>query len=1507
MKQDHSPWDDRSFGAGANTDMEGTIVARSQGTYRDALNMRASDQDANTAALVKIGGEQMVFPADRPGGPTYRCIGSILVKAWKVSFWASTSPAQFAPIVQVDGVTVAQSPDIPYTADNKLQLHKAEECDGGTVFDARSGGVPLHWPIQHMLDCLAQGLDTYFASFSISQVQATATRPVNRPRFMRLVPPVTGPGLPGGMVWYTIRYVNSNGDRTPEGPVLGPVMIPWPKSPYDCPNMESYSVAGAGPAEVNEPTLYGAELMLRVYNPANFESLELVRYRWSSQVPDAAPVAEVAMRLAVAPGELSVRTVVDGGLVEEVIPGDETALKTYFIKRANSVRYVDYRVVYGGVVLGGEDMEGTFTAPQGGRVFPITKNIGTDGHANPVNHCYYRRFQSGERHGIGIVYYGPDGGQSLAQKVEDEVQLPSRRTPKTGLSLTHSDSPCHAANIYGDVTPTFEVFDHDNAIGKPRVNEMVNIMVEGKRRSGTHSGSSLLAGSPAGLPLVDGEYIDNLPMNENWYKSGWLKPFRPVDPIDAPWGLEYRVNTHVNPSGDDYNTDSQRAAYNPAVWAVTHHALGLAFTGVASPPSGAQGFSMVATKPAGRVVAQGLLMWDIPDDNPNNGRKSKSGGRLSIPDFDAGAINQKVWEQIQTNPGRFRIQCVSPLGFSSEQYASVMSAIAVGMDNSEIGAVSDLADILSVARVLWDTGQINPGNADGITPANPLPPVPTSGGAPDKFVGFGQWRNPASWPLPDGDGLFSINSAIEEVHATGVRTLKVGLGTDLYQAQTYGSSQAFSDPGVKAFHEPWYVVNIIEDGRHVEAKAPYQSCNHYQAFVSVIGECGGESEPVFSLVDERPDDIVAGLGDERYLFLRNGTLVQRYLNADGFTDLETILGAIASDGYWVTPLGVRIHGLFSTSVDAGVTMVTVHGTPEAGTIVEVRYNPAVPVKFFGDMVTAPTLATMKDGAADANMSSFINPDDVGTQVGSWQDIIPAWPIAKWTNAYASNWFSRSGTIITRGMPIPFNNYEYNGRYMVPFGRGFFKTFTTPYASMFNNSRLAITQIRSGKLYSIRQWKVLFDCEMRAPAFLSRFEKEGSKTWPNTNYIPRPYNFDPNQSLANNGVHAQYTSAYGNNEINRWRYGGFRSDLTPNPDYTSRPPHPNFAKPPFGYEEKEVQCNALVWSQKYSPLSRDTSGLKTFPVSNIEFLPNDKGAVQRLYSTSGNLFVIAEGAVYEVLIQKSTAYSPDGESFSMFAQDNFVGQVIPRSRFAGMPGSTWRSAAEGGPFLQGAKVDALLWYDGGTAYMLAGSQVMDISTGSYRQGLADAVDPNGWVAGGFDEKHNEYWASLGKKVPVYLATKGMAHWQGAYGYKFDDFLFADGEMYGFRGLQTWKLNVGDVMNGTPTMAWVKVASAPGEDRMEWTRIKLNGPRKPTRIEWYDEHDQMVAWMDEQEFGPYYIKKETSGSWAQWVPRKNISVDPDKRRIQGRLAYYKVIYKDPGRDKIVSSSVQVKALS
>jgi hypothetical protein len=128
------------------------------------------------------------------------------------------------------------------------------------------------------------------------------------------------------------------------------------------------------------------------------------------------------------------------------------------------------------------------------------------------------------------------------------------------------------------------------------------------------------------------------------------------------------------------------------------------------------------------------------------------------------------------------------------------------------------------------------------------------------------------------------------------------------------------------------------------------------------------------------------------------------------------------------------------------------------------------------------------------------------------------------------------------------------------------------------------------------------------------------------------------------------------------------------------------------------------------------------------------------------------------------------------------------------------------------------------------------------------------------------------------------------------------MLGMRGLTTYLMDEGVTVGGKPVQCWVKSPFAPyPNERMWFSQIKVDSPRKPSRIELYDENDVLVAWMDEATFGPFYLKKETA--WEHFVPLDRVTIAPKKKAIQGRVAYAKVMFNEAGKDQVAFTGMLV----
>jgi hypothetical protein len=133
----------------------------------------------------------------------------------------------------------------------------------------------------------------------------------------------------------------------------------------------------------------------------------------------------------------------------------------------------------------------------------------------------------------------------------------------------------------------------------------------------------------------------------------------------------------------------------------------------------------------------------------------------------------------------------------------------------------------------------------------------------------------------------------------------------------------FNDSGLKDFTEPFYIVNIIQDGKTVVDQNidGYGSTGHYQKVESIIGLSNGNSNQSFPLVDERWQDCIPDLSstgslasDEVFVYIRDTDGVDKaWMNVTFLTPAQKvpILADIVANGFYVATGGVKVYCLYT--------------------------------------------------------------------------------------------------------------------------------------------------------------------------------------------------------------------------------------------------------------------------------------------------------------------------------------------------------------------------------------------------------------------------------------------------------------------------------------------------------------------------------------------------------------------------------------------------------------------
>jgi hypothetical protein len=319
------------------------------------------------------------------------------------------------------------------------------------------------------------------------------------------------------------------------------------------------------------------------------------------------------------------------------------------------------------------------------------------------------------------------------------------------------------------------------------------------------------------------EPVNVIPVNTSVGQLPYV-PLTPRSPSDSADGYNKKPNLgRVLNYGDDNSAQTDTGN----VWSPSYHALGLAIYGIqrSTIPSWAKVITIARTQPAGRVIAQGIATYDFEEagQNPSFYQVANKFTNRWIwwgRDVQSAFVLESTWDDVINNPQNYSLQAVAPLGFYNETYGWWR----VGGQTSPNARAFDM---LLYAGVQRDNGQVNVGESNvGITPI--LPNVPQG-----NYVTFGQYRNtfnPNSyWVEGSNDGNSLISLADNGVQVFDVsqrgRAIRFLMDNNVYLNQSTGDARNFGDAGVRNFHEPFYVVNVVRDA----AEVPEQNNQQYIA------------------------------------------------------------------------------------------------------------------------------------------------------------------------------------------------------------------------------------------------------------------------------------------------------------------------------------------------------------------------------------------------------------------------------------------------------------------------------------------------------------------------------------------------------------------------------------------------------------------------------------------------------------------------------------------------------
>lgn len=1308
---------------GANSDKSAEILgAGDTPEVIDSLNTRIKSSDTGSdISRQAIGGETIKnFELVDDQNSDYVCIGSCTISEKLIEFWTDKNEVD-NDIITIDGIVKSKA-DWKFNYKNHLQIAINENAQGGEIYATDDLNTPFYLLLKDIEDNYTQATFKYFEPiFNRKLYEINLYIPTDQIVFDSIQFVGAGSGLPVGQYAYSHRYVSFSGDRSEWSPYTPLAFIPE-NYVFSEPATSAFpflKTLGNEPAP-DKVTPYGLKLKVRVNNIYDYDYIEIKRVSYNSgQGIGYTSPAKIVKSIPISKGQLSIVEYIDSYSNQNLdisLSESEEATSMSVIERAKSVRYMYNKVEFGNIVYASRELVDNYSFKEdingNAEHFPIVKNIGVQGFKKDTTHCYYKSYMNGEKYGFMAVFWDGNFQKSFAVPIKgiESFQFPNRRDKMdTGsLSDLHSDGAVIVANTDSNifnpnnVTKTFEVVDCTDMRQKaydipinPLTVTVKNIYKE-----------PLPIGSTTGVP----QYL----------------PYLPKSPFDYSTD-DFRSPTAVILDATNLATAQQ---YNPYMFAPRYNSLGLGISGLETYPDWAKAVSIVRTKPAGRVICQGIGFYKFKNNTAPNGRlEAKYLDRIicCIPDIENGNVGSQILDDIKNNPQRYKIQLVAPLGFGAEVYNQYVEDLSP--PNTD--AAYRLESVL-VARVQAEINskRINVGD------------TATSIGIPvgsDGYVSYAKWRNQYATGLPintnGGNMLFDINLFKDVTTETDLAScFEIEVDQDIYKwediSHTAGSWYVFAD--VKDVHEPIYMFNIILDEAEVNMKDfnVMLQTGSYTKLEALIGYGNNlVSKQEFELCGEREEDVYNSNNlVDTYIYVdlyKDGNL-KRFICQTGKTGLQ--LTAIDNAILSLTPYSssllnqpaVEIHGRFSYS--NGVVKIEslnynslIVDKLQDDTEVYVRYDNRFPIKVFGGdtftgMATGCVLSRQVPNGGDIGLQSPLPDIQYPESPIIFQLPYPRFGLTESINV---------GRDLTDANPAP--NHRYFDRVLI--GQG-------------------------GIIYSYRQILLLYDVQCRFAVHLSYGD-----CYPNVGYIPRPQKWNPSLTPSQQHVFPEYEEDYPN-EISRWVLGGLRTKQFPvSIDFSQDPNHDRYiAGSSILIKENTWFPTRVIWSLTRPIQSYNAPSLKAFLPTNVYDISDAYGEIKFLYSERNsefqeNLYAFTEENICLLITRKRTLQSLSGGQLSSTptSDENFITEQIwvGEVNKGGLPGDYWMSLAEGNgaayfanrnsvfKFFQNKQVDIAKDF----GYF---KRIKDLLISRFE---ADMQISDSFVYGGFFSKNSEYWIGV----------------------------------------------------------------------------------------------------------------------------------------------------------------------
>jgi len=1319
------------------------------------------------ACAKKINGEELLYPNidNRCNGgtgtalsTTYECIGAAEINNHIIEFWADAAGAE-PSLIRIDGQIVLYSADFPIHVGFPLQIATNESCIGGEIYITDFNVPPMIFNIEDLMTNSAMLPDTdctekYFTAFNLAEHQLQVTNPIDHPVFIKLTSNQSGfnevfgtGGLPVGYYSYQIRYATAAGDRTIWS-VPTPLIPVVSRLSSGCSPTYPNSQTHSKDPDITSPSVYGIHLKFRVNNVNNFDFIEVRRNSFNAgDALGVPPISELIGLVDIDNGDIGVLNVLDNGVqAEEILSPDEAAEAMAAIQKAKAIRYFNGKLYLMNIEYASRDVEADVTFVDAGptAMFPVIEKIYKAGLKDAWKYTYNKPYMDGEKYGFAAVLYDDNNQFTYAVPITDftNFQMPDRRDVPSSDTIDHSYfGTSSAARVDGTIGESHEIFDLDDAVAKSDGCSFINIL------------DTTLATGKGGKLNYDTN-CDSVALGTSPHDVGYL-PFTPTSQADSRCGgTDYIVNNWIRNASVGTKID-----YNPEGFAPNYYSLGMGLKGLETYPEWAKAFSIVRTAPAKRVVAQGMGYYSLNAAGGafgTNLTKNTNEFWFYSPDTDGDtSLDPNVVDDIINNPGNYEIVLVSPLGFFTEVYSA----------NVEAGADKG-ADLITYARIIKENAtnpQMNPqeDSTRGIV----------SGG--DSYTAYGAWRFSAAdagntvFPNGVATGINSFDIApggFTEITDNRTTYFKIQLTGSPYNAFGTGGPVSGSDPDVRKWHEPVYIVNIVRKVADIADSnvQDYIHTGHYQKIESLVGVSDGSNGQVFELVDERWEDCMPSISGMvtnpyatmlRFVHIDYGDGVKkRWINSSNltFAQLTSIYTQLTASGVAtitdpMTAEVFTVYGVYSQSQTSDSTapvynlvfqqltgtVNTVYFNPPADSKIYVLYDNRIPVRFFGgDVSQGEATCAFLDKQYDKNA----NPNGINNEF-------------KFNVGFPNSIYNINDRVFVVNRTTGINRIQDDNSFF------FDKNFGTAPAF-------------------VRQLTCMFACRSRADLTFS-FNDEATKHSSDQyfilkNYVMRPYRWQDNEFAngaaavyGDNNMWLEYEDDYGS-EYELWGYGGFRFIHNVNIDYSKdlTDGQTISSVPEVGFNEQTAYCTRIAWSLRRPINSQNTPSIRTFLQQNTFDIADNTGEIKYAFDAitgkGSNLYAFTEDGVCLLLVDKRLIHETSGDELTTVGSDQggILGELW-LSKEIGMNDEFWRSAAEYSNMIK--------WTNKQSVYEMVDNGIQDIAKVKYHSKIyqdflldfPEAYDAK--MCAIYDVLHNEYWVTFLKRDPAITQDGSILEW------------------------------------------------------------------------------------------------------------------------------------------------------